>query len=113
MSGKCELTKNRHGQFIFSLKAADGQVVMTSQAMNTKDEINAELARVREFCIRDECYDRKLAPGGQPYFSLLTPEGDRLGKSTHYSSTAAMEKGIASVKRNGTAARLIDLSEYF
>lgn len=113
MSGKYELTKNRHGQFVFSLKAANGQVVMTSQAMTTKEQAQAELERVREFCVRDECYDRRLAPGGQPYFSLLSDDGERLGKSTHYSSTAAMEKGIASVKRNAASARLIDLSDYF
>jgi uncharacterized protein YegP (UPF0339 family) len=43
----------------------------------------------------------------------LSEDGERIGKSTQYSSTAAMEKGIASVKRNAFSARMLDLSDYF
>ncbi len=113
MSGKFELTKNRHGLFVLSLKAANGQVVMTSQTLHNKDDAQALLEQLRKCSLKDECYDRRLAPGGQPYFSLLGEDGERLGKSTHYSSIAAMEKGIASVKRNASASRMLDLSDYF
>lgn len=113
MSGKFELTKNRHGLFSLSLKAANGQVVMTSQTFNIKEDAEFELERIRRCSLLDHCYDRRLAPGGQPFFSLLDEAGARLGKSTHYASTAAMEKGIASVKRNAAAARMLDLSDYF
>ena len=113
MSGKFELTKNRHGFFVLSLKAANGQVVMTSQQMTNKEDAEGVLDRLRRCSLIDECFDRRLAPGGHPYFSLLSEDGERIGKSTQYSSTAAMEKGIASVKRNAFSARILDLSDYF
>jgi uncharacterized protein len=112
MPGKFEVSKTRNGQFIFNLKAANGQVILTSNTHGSKDAALQGLESVRKAGVEDNHFDRKTSTGGQPYFSLITDEGEKLGRSEMYSSTAAMEKGIASVKRNAVAARVIDLSDY-
>ena len=53
MSGKFELTKNRHGLFVLSLKAANGQVVMTSQTLHNKDDAQALLEQLRKCSLKD------------------------------------------------------------
>lgn len=113
MPGKYELSKNRSGQFFFNLKAANGQVILTSSSHPSKDNALHTLDAVRSSGSMDHHFERKVSTGGQPYFSLKTSDGENLGRSETYSSVAAMEKGIASVKRNALTARLIDLSDFF
>ena len=113
MPGKYELSKTRNGQFVFNLKAANGQVILTSQTHASKDQALNCLESVRANGSMDNLFDRKTSTSGQPYFSLLAQDGEKLGRSETYSSIAAMEKGIASVKRNAVTARLIDLSDFF
>lgn len=113
MPGKFELSKTRHGQFVFNLKAANGQVILTSHTFASKDLALSNIESVRVNGSLDNHFDRKTSASGQPYFSLSTEAGENLGRSEMYSSVAAMEKGIASVKRNAVTARLIDLSDFF
>jgi uncharacterized protein YegP (UPF0339 family) len=113
MPGKFELSKTRNGQFVFNLKAANGQVILTSHTYASKDAALTSVESVRQNGSLDNHFDRKTSTGGQPYFSLMAEGGENLGRSEMYSSIAAMEKGIASVKRNAQAARLIDLSDFF
>lgn len=113
MPGKFELSKTRNGQFVFNLKAANGQVILTSHTYASKDQALSSVEHVRVNGSVDNHFDRKTSTAGHPYFSLLNESGENLGRSEMYSSVAAMEKGIASVKRNAVTARLIDLSDFF
>jgi uncharacterized protein YegP (UPF0339 family) len=56
-------------------------------------------------------YERKTSVKSEPYFVLTAPNGQAIGQSEMYSSTAAMEKGIASVQKNAATARLRDYTE--
>ena len=48
--------------------------------------------------------------GNQPFFVLKAANGKIIGQSEMYSSAAAMEKGIASVKANAPTASVVDLT---
>ncbi|MCR6631229.1 MAG: YegP family protein [Magnetospirillum sp.] len=56
----------------------------------------------------DGRYDRKTAKDGSPFFVLKAANGQPIGKSEFYSSTSAMENGIASVKKNAPDAAVDD-----
>ncbi len=55
-------------------------------------------------------FDRKKAKDGSPYFSLKSTNGQVIGSSEMYSSTSAMSKGIASIKKNAPKATIQDNS---
>ena len=58
----------------------------------------------------DVRYERKSSTSEKPYFVLKAANGEVLGRSQMYSSAAAMEKGIRSVKTNAPTAAVEDRS---
>ena len=56
----------------------------------------------------DARYDRKEAKNGAPYFNLKATNGQVIGTSEMYSSVAARENGIESVKKNAPDAEVVE-----
>jgi hypothetical protein len=110
MAGKYELKKSVSGQFHFNLKAGNGQVILSSEMYTSKSGAEGGIDSVRKNAPLDERYERKTASSGDPFFVLKAGNGETIGKSEMYSSTAAMENGIASVKANAPDATVDDLT---
>ncbi len=110
MPGKFELKASTNGQFMFNLKATNGQVILTSEQYKARDDAMDGIASVRKNAANDANFERKLAKNGEPFFSLKATNGRIIGKSETYSSATAMENGIASVRANAPDAKLEDLS---
>lgn len=110
MSGKFELKKASKGQFMFNLKAANGQVILTSELYTGKSGAENGIESTRRNAPDDANYERRTSTGGQPYFVLKAANGQVIGRSEMYSAAAAMEKGIESVKSNAPTAVLDDLT---
>jgi uncharacterized protein YegP (UPF0339 family) len=108
MAGKYELIRSSDGQFVFNLKAANGQVVLTSERYTTKASAMNGIESVRANAPEDGRYHRLTSKARQPYFVLKAGNGETIGCSQMYSAPSAMETGIASVKANGPGSRLID-----
>lgn len=108
--GKFEIKKDKSGQFRFNLKASNGQVILSSEAYSTKKACENGIASVRTNSQEDGRYDRNTAKDGSPYFSLKALNGQIIGVSEMYSSSSAMENGIASVKSNAPDASIEDNS---
>lgn len=108
--GKFEIKKDKSGQFRFNLKAANGQVILSSEAYKTKASCDNGIESVRSNSQDDGKYDRKTAKDGSPYFNLKASNGQVIGSSEMYTSTSAMENGIASVKTNAPKATVEDNS---
>ena len=104
--GKFEIKKDKAGKFRFNLKAANGLVILTSEAYNTKAACDNGIASVKKNCGSDKCYDKKVAKNGKPYFNLKSTNGQVIGSSQMYASTSSMNKGIASVKNNAPKAAI-------
>jgi uncharacterized protein len=58
----------------------------------------------------DERYERKVAKDDESYFVLLAANKEVIGRSQLYKSKESLEKGIASVKKNGPTAPIKDLT---
>lgn len=108
MAGKYELKKGASGQFMFNLKAGNGEVILTSETYTTKAAANDGIASCKKNSGTDANYDRKTSKAGQPYFVLLAGNKQVIGKSEMYSSAAAMENGIRSCRENGPTAPTVD-----
>lgn len=109
MTGKFEIKSGNGGQFHFNLKAGNGEVILTSETYKEKGGAQDGIASVKVNAPDDAHYERKTAKDGSPFFVLKAGNGQVIGKSEMYGSTAAMENGIASVKKNAPGAATADL----
>ena len=108
MSGKYDLKTSPGGQYMFNLKAGNGQVILTSQRYESKAAAENGIASVRTNSPDDDRYERKRSKRNEPYFVLKAANGQVIGTSEMYSGNAAMENGIHSVKTNGPIALIED-----
>jgi uncharacterized protein YegP (UPF0339 family) len=110
MAAKFELKSSKNGQFMFNLKAGNGEIILTSETYKEKTGALNGIQSVKTNAPEDSRFDRKTAKDGQAYFVLKAANQEIIGKSEMYKSTAAMENGIASVKKNAPGARVEDLA---
>lgn len=108
--GKFEIKTGNSGKTMFNLKAANGQVILTSQSYASKDGCKNGIESVRINSQDDARFERKTAKDGSPFFTLNSTNGQIIGKSEMYSSADAMENGVASVKKNAPDATVDDNS---
>lgn len=106
--GKFVITKRTSGEFQFNLKANNGQVILTSQGYAAKSSCVNGIESVRSNSQDDSRFERKTSSNDKPYFSLKATNGQIIGSSEMYESTASMENGIASVKTNAPDATVED-----
>jgi len=110
MKARFELKKTSDGKFMFTLKAANHEVILTSQVYETRQNAEEGIASVLQKAEFEERYERKAGASGQPYFVLHAANKLVIGTSEMYSSHEAMEKGIAAVKKAAPKAELVDVS---
>jgi uncharacterized protein len=108
MAAHYVLTTAKDGQVMFNLKAANGQIILTSERYTTKSAAQNGVESVRNNSPLEERYERRENSKGEPYFILKAANSQEIGRSEYYSSPAAMENGIASVKTNGPDASVVD-----
>ncbi len=108
--GKFEIKKDKRGEFRFNLKARNGQVILSSEGYKAKSACENGIASVRTNSQDDSKFERNTAKNGSPYFNLKASNGQVIGKSEMYSSTSAMNNGIASVAKNAPDASVVDNS---
>jgi uncharacterized protein len=102
--GKFVISTRTNGDFQFNLKADNGQVILTSQGYTTRAACENGIESVRTNATDDARYERNRSANGKDYFNLKAANGQVIGTSEMYESTAAMENGIASVTKNAPDA---------
>ena len=110
MTGYFEIKPTADSQFMFNLKAANHQVILTSERYTSKQAAQGGIASVQKNSPDDARYQRKTAKDKSPYFVLVATNGETIGCSEMYSSASAMEDGVASVKASGLGASIKDLT---
>jgi uncharacterized protein YegP (UPF0339 family) len=110
MSAQFELRQNQGGSFHFTLKAANGEKLLSSETYTSKPGALSGIASVKSNAPQDARYDRKTSKSGEPYFVLTAANGEPIGTSETYSSTGARDKGIEAIKRAAPDAQLDDLT---
>ena len=108
MAGKFIITQAKNGQFMFNLKATNGQVILTSEMYTAKPACKNGIESVRTNAPLDERYERLESKSGQPYFVLKAANSQIIGQSQMYASVQSRESGIESVKANAPEAEIVD-----
>ncbi len=106
--GSYILKRTTDGQFMFNLRADNHEVILTSERYTTKAGAENGIASCRTNSPIDERYQRLTSTAREPYFVLRAANHEVIGKSEMYSSAAAMENGITSVKSNGPSSAVDD-----
>ncbi len=108
MAGKFVIKSGRTGKFRFNLKASNGQVILTSEAYESRSAATKGITSVRKNSQNEKRFERKTAKDGSAYFVLKAANGEPIGKSEMYKTKASMENGIASVGKNAPDAPVVD-----
>ncbi|HHA1915513.1 MULTISPECIES: YegP family protein [Enterobacter] len=108
MSGWFELSKSSDGQYRFVLKAGNGEIILTSELYTSKSAAENGIASVRTNSPLDERYEKKTASNGKYHFNLKAGNHQVIGSSQLYATEQSRDKGIASVKTNGSTQTVKD-----
>lgn len=108
MAAKFEIKKSAGGSFHFTLKAGNGETILSSETYQTIEEARGGAESVKRNAADDSRFERKTSTNGQAYFVLKAANNEPIGTSETYSSASAMENGIQSVKDNAPSAEITD-----
>jgi uncharacterized protein YegP (UPF0339 family) len=111
--GNFVITRATNGEHYFNLKADNFQVILTSQMYSSKAACFNGIESVRNNSSDDSRYERKQSVNDKQYFVLKASNGQVIGNSEMYSSKAARENGIESVKKNGFNTNVVEEEPYF
>lgn len=106
--GKFVVKTGKDNQFRFNLQAGNGQTILTSEGYTTKAACLNGIESVKTNAPDDSRYERKTSANGKPYFNLRAGNSQVIGTSEMYESTASMENGIESVKKNAPDAETVE-----
>jgi uncharacterized protein len=101
MASWFEVSKSKDDQFKFVLKAANSEIILTSELYKTKASVENGIASVRANCDTDARYELKNSGNGKFFFNLKAANQQIIGTSEMYESEKARERGITSVMSNG------------
>jgi len=124
--GKFIIKTQKDGQFMFNLKASNGEIILTSEAYTTKQNCLNGIESVKEnskngmiieesdTTPREDVF--KMQKGlfithnhdGNWGFNLVARNGEIIGRSESYTSRAGMENGIMSIVENAAGAKIED-----
>lgn len=108
MKGYYELKSTVSGKPMFNLRAGNHEIILTSETYETKQAALDGIASVRVNGMKSEAFERKVAADGQMFFVLKAANGQIIGKSELYTTDAARDHGIVSVKRNCAAEKIVE-----
>ena len=106
--GKFEIYTDKSGEYRFRLKAGNGENILASEGYAAKSGCENGIASVQKNCGDDNRYERKTAANGKWHFNLKAANGQVIGSSQMYASESSMNKGIESVKNNGTSTNVVE-----
>jgi hypothetical protein len=95
---------DKNGEFYFNLKAGNHETILASEGYKARTGAENGIESVKSNAPDDSKYDRKEAKNGQFYFNLKASNGQIIGTSEMYTTKAARDNGIESVKNNAPGA---------
>ncbi|HPF12507.1 MAG TPA: YegP family protein [Flavobacteriaceae bacterium] len=101
--------KKSGDQYHFVLKAANGQVILSSQMYASKASAMNGIESVKKNSGNDGMYEKKTAKNGKFHFNLKSSNGQIVGSSQMYAAESGMNNGIESVKKNAPGADVTEV----
>lgn len=109
MSGKFECSVGNDGKHRFNLKAANGQVILTSQGYAGREGCMNGIESVRKHGVDKANFEKKTSSDGKFYFTLKASNSQVIGTSQRYASEDSCDNGIASVGSHAPDAKHVEV----
>lgn len=106
--GKFVITQRKNDEYQFSLKAGNGQEILTSEGYKQKASCLNGIDSVKKNSQDESKFDKKESKNGKYYFNLKASNGQIIGTSEMYESAASRDNGINSVTKNAPDAEVVD-----
>ncbi|MGL5008211.1 MAG: YegP family protein [Plesiomonas sp.] len=110
MIGHFELKKASDGQFVFNLKASNGEIILSSERYTSKAAALNGIESVQKNAPDVAHFELKHSSSNKPYFVLKARNHQIIGQSQMYASEASAQHGIQSVMKNGLSTDIRDLT---
>ena len=107
---KFQIFQGANGEFYFRLRATNGEIILASERYTTKTSCLNGIESVKENAMNPARFDRREAANGQYYFVLKAANGQVIGVSEMYTTSAARDNGIESVMQTAPNAPIEDLT---
>jgi len=108
MPGKFVVFKGKDGQDYFRLKAANGEVILSSEGYKSRKSCLNGIESVRKNSQSDARFVCHTAKDGRAYFVLMATNGQEVGRSQMYKSESGCKNGSKSVARNAADAAVVE-----
>ena len=99
-----KLSKGKSGKLHFTLHAKNTQVVLTSEAYNTRASAVNGIVSVKKNAATRVSFEVRTAKDGRAYFVLKAKNGEIIGTSQMYAHRSSAYVGIKSVMANAPSA---------
>ena len=100
MPGKFVVFKGKDGQDYFKLKAANGEVILSSEGYKSRKSCANGVESVRKNSQDENRFECRVAKDGRAYFVLKATNGQEIGRSQMYKSDSGCRNGMKSVAKN-------------
>lgn len=108
MSAKFDIKKASDGQFMFNLKAANGEVILTSEMYKKKSSAKNGIKSVKKNAPDEGRFNKLTSSNEKPYFTLKAANHQVIGTSQMYQDESGRDNGIESVQTNAPDAAIDD-----
>lgn len=109
MAGKFEIYKDKAGEHRFRLKASNGEIILTGEGYKEKAGCANGIESVRKNSTIKERFAKEKTKSGKFRFNLKSGNHQVIGTSQSYDSEKSCDNGIASVGRNATEAKVVEV----
>lgn len=111
MAPEFEVFKGNDNQFYFRLRAANNEIVLTSEGYVSKDGCLNGIDSVKSNAPEVQHYQKKKSSNNQYYFLLVATNGQTIGCSEMYTTETARDHGIDVVHDVAPKAKVEILAE--
>jgi hypothetical protein len=101
-----QVFRGADGQYYFRLRAANGEIILSSEGYRAKRACHKGIASVRQNALLDERFVRGETRDGQYSFVLRAANHQVIGSSESYTTPAGREAGIRAVLCAAPQARV-------
>lgn len=102
------VSKRKNDEFQFNLKAANGQVILSSEGYTTKAACLNGIESVKKNSQEEKRFEVLEAKNGKHYFNLKATNGQIIGTSQMYETLAGCQNGVQSVTKNAPTADVVE-----
>lgn len=106
--GKFAIKTSSNAQYYFSLIANNGQKILASEAYTTKASCINGIESVRVNSQDYGKYEKLNSSNGKYYFNLKASNGQTIGTSEMYETSASRDGGIEAVKVAAPSAVVVE-----